>query len=360
MVEAGKGSGVIRSFGYAAMDKSGRLSPFEFVRREPGPRDVLIEIAYCGICHSDIHSARSEWGNSRYPVVPGHEIVGKIAAVGGEVTRFKVGDLAGVGCMVESCGECEACRAGAEYECHRDGPVWTYGSEERHIGGNTYGGYSNNMVADQNFVLKIPDGMDPASAAPLLCAGTTTYTPLAHWKVGQGSRIGIMGLGGLGHIAVKISKSLGAYVVVFTTSTDKANDAKRLGADDAVISTESSAMKKYKGKLDFLLDTISASHDIDRFLQQLGLDGKLVLVGLPSEQLKVMPFSLVGGHHVLAGSGLDGIKGTQKMLDYCAENGISADIELIPIQKVNEAHARILKGDVRYRFVIDMSSLTGR
>ncbi len=345
------------SSGYAAKDANSKLVPFRFERREPGPNDVLIDILYCGICHSDIHKVRSEWSKSSYPIVPGHEIVGRIAAIGKSVKRFKVGNTVGVGCMVDSCGKCESCKADAEYNCARGGPTWTYDSDERQTGKKTFGGYSNNIVVNERFVLKISPKVNLAVTAPLLCAGTTTYTPLTHWKVGGGQRVGILGLGGLGHIAVKLAHSMGAEVVVLTSSKEKIRDALRLGADKAVLINDSASMKKYSGTFDFILDTASSRHDLNLFLGLLKLDGKLVLVGLPSEPLNVNPFSLVDGHHVVAGSGLGGIKGTQEMLDYCASHKIVSDIELIPIQKVNEAYERIIKGDVRYRFVIDMSSL---
>lgn len=349
---------MIKAHGYAARSATGKLVPFNFERREVGASDVLIDILYCGICHSDVHKARSEWGPSNYPIVPGHEIVGRVSRVGSKVRRFKKGDIAGVGCMVDSCRKCEACRADAEYDClNEEGTVWTYDSEDRHTGTRTYGGYSDRIVVDEAFVLRISPKVNLAATAPLLCAGTTTYTPLKHWKVGRGQLVGIIGLGGLGHIAVKLANSLGAKVIVLTTSKGKAKDARRLGASKAIVTTDKNAMKSYRARFDFILDTASAVHDMNAYLPLLKRDGKMVLVGLPDRALQVMPFSLVSGHHVLAGSGLDGIKGTQEMLDYCAKHGIVSEIELIPIQKVNEAYERIVRGDVRYRFVIDMSSL---
>lgn len=346
----------IKSYGYAAFGKNGKLRPFRFNRRAVGPKDVLIEIAYCGVCHSDVHEVRAEWRPEKYPIVPGHEIIGKVTEVGSAVKKFKVGDTVGVGPMVDSCRKCEACRNHAEPACYND-PTWTYASKEKHIGGQTFGGYSNNIVVDQDFVLRISPKADLAATAPLLCAGTTTYTPLRYWRVGPKSRIGIIGVGGLGHVAVKIAHSLGAYVVAFTTSREKVADAKRLGADDAVVIGKERSMARYAHGLDFILDTASSKHDINKFLSLLKLNGKLVLVGLPAEPLSVQPFSLVTGRHVFAGSGLDGIKGIQEMLDYCARKGITADIEKIPIQKVNEAFDRVTRGDVKYRFVIDISTL---
>ncbi len=346
----------IKSVGYAAYDAKGELKPIAFKRREPGPHEVVVDINYCGICHSDVHHVRSEWRNEIYPMVPGHEIVGKVSKIGSSVGKLKVGDVVGVGCMVDSCGECDACKSGFEYACSNGGPAWTYGSRYRQDGGVTFGGYSNNIVANEKFAFRISPKADPARTAPLLCAGTTTYTPLSYWKVGNGTKVGIAGLGGLGHIAVKIAKSMGAEVTVFTTSNEKAKDAIRLGATDAVV-TRGNATDNHVGKLDFILDTISAKHDIDYYLSMLRLDGKMVVVGLQDQPLSVQPFSLVSRHRVLAGSGLDGTKGTQEMLDFCTKKGIAADIELIPIQKVNDAYERVVKGDVKYRFVIDLSSL---
>ncbi len=350
-------SDMILSKGYAAYDSKSGLKPFDFKRRPVGTKDILVKILYCGICHSDIHTVRSEWGDREFPIVPGHEIIGKVERVGGDVTRFKAGDIVGIGCMVDSCRKCESCKAGAEYACEMGGPIWTYGSEEKHIGGKTYGGYSSNIVVDEAFTLKIPSGLDLAATAPLLCAGTTTYTPLKYWKVGPGQKIGIIGLGGLGHIAVKLAHSFGADVTVLTTSRDKLNDALKFGASSTLLITDKKAMKDHAGKFDLILDTASSKHEINSFLNLLKRDGKLVLVGLPSEPLSINAFSIVSGHHVLAGSGLGGIKETQEMLDYCAKKKIGSEVEVIPIQKVNEAYERVVKGDVRYRFVIDINSL---
>ncbi|MDE1851814.1 MAG: NAD(P)-dependent alcohol dehydrogenase [Candidatus Micrarchaeota archaeon] len=347
----------IASRGYATRSPNGKLAPFNFMRRPVGKADVLIDIMYCGICHSDIHSARSEWRGSAYPVVPGHEIVGKVSAVGQSVRKFRKGDIVGVGCMVGSCGKCKYCKEGHEYNCVEGGPIWTYGSYDKHTKGHTFGGYSNNIVVDQGFVLRIPKGMDLARTAPLMCAGTTTYTPLSYWKVKKGQTVGVLGLGGLGHVAVKIAKSMGAKVIVLTSSKNKVKDALRLGASAALLTSDRKQMERHNDSFDLIIDTVSADHDVNSFMPLLKLDGKLVLVGLPSSPLKVAAFSIVGGHRALAGSGLGGVEETQQMLDYCAKHGIAADIELIPIQKVNEAYDRIVKGDVKYRFVIDLKSL---
>jgi uncharacterized zinc-type alcohol dehydrogenase-like protein len=347
--------GIVHSKGYAAKEPKTALEPFEFERRPVGDNDVLINIKYCGVCHSDIHTARSEWRGTKYPVVPGHEIVGEIVQVGKSVSKFKVGDRAGVGCMVDSCKKCDHCLAGQEEQCSRT--VWTYNSPEGHIGGNTYGGYSSNIVVDENFALRISPDVDLASAAPLLCAGITTYSPLRRWKVGPGMKVGIVGLGGLGHMAVKLAHSMGAHVTVFTTSPSKKEDARRLGADDVVVSSDKAGMDMHAAKLDFVLDTVSANHDIDTYLSLLKHGGAMVIVGLPTSPHTVAAESLVHWRRILAGSVIGGIKETQEMLDYCAQNGVSSDIELIPIQRINEAFERTVKGDVKYRFVIDMSSL---
>ena len=347
---------MVKTKGYAAFTSHGKLEPFNFERRELRENDILIEIMYCGICHSDIHQVRSEWSESSYPIVPGHEIVGRVSAVGDSVRKFKVNDLAGVGCMVDSCKACDACKDNAEYDCAAGGPVWTYNSKDRQDGKPTYGGYSNNIVVGESFALKISKDADPAATAPLLCAGTTTYTPLKFWNVGPGQRVAVFGLGGLGHIAVKLARSMGAEVTVLTRSKVKADDAIRLGASEAVV-LDNDAYKKQSGRFDLILDTLSSNHDPNPILGMLKSNGKLVLVGLPVGTIDVMPFSIVSGHKILTGSGIGGIKGTQEMLDYCADNKIACDIEIIPIQKVNEAYERLLKSDVKYRFVIDMSSL---
>ncbi|WP_142805337.1 NAD(P)-dependent alcohol dehydrogenase [Tepidiphilus sp. J10] len=341
---------------YAAFDPHSPLVPWEIARREPGPYDVQIQILYCGVCHSDLHQARNEWKNTIYPCVPGHEIVGRVVAVGEKVTRFKVGDLAGVGCMVDSCGHCDACASGEEQYCS-EGFVGTYngrgpGSE------NTYGGYSQVIVVKESFVLHIkhPE-KDLAAVAPLLCAGITTYSPLRHWNVGPGKRIGIVGLGGLGHMAVKLAHAMGAHVVLFTTSPGKTADAKRLGADEVCISKDPEQMARYREQLDFILDTVAAPHRLDDYLQLLKRDGTLTLVGAPSEpHPSPGVFNLLFRRRSLAGSLIGGIRETQEMLDFCAEHGIVSDIELIPIDYINTAYERMLKSDVKYRFVIDIAA----
>jgi uncharacterized zinc-type alcohol dehydrogenase-like protein len=340
---------------YAATRAKSPLAPFQIERREPGPRDVVIDIQFCGVCHSDIHQARDEWGGAIFPMVPGHEIVGTVSRVGSAVTSFKAGDRAGVGCMVNSCGVCENCRDGEEQYCTK-GANYTYNSRDKN-GEVTYGGYSTAIVVDESFVLRIPDALDMAAAAPLLCAGITTYSPLRHWDIGKGSKLGVMGLGGLGHMALKFGKAFGAHVVQFTTSPGKAADARRLGATEVVISTDSAAMAAQAGTFDFILDTIAAPHDVAGYLKLLKRDGTLTLVGAPEEPLSVPAFALIGKRSSLAGSGIGGIAETQEMLDFCAEHGIVSDIEMIPIQKINESYERMLRNDVKYRFVIDAASL---
>ena len=341
---------------YGAQTAASPLAPFEIARREPGPSDVEVDILFCGVCHSDLHQARNEWHNTIYPCVPGHEIVGRVTRVGTDVKAFKPGDLAGVGCMVDSCRTCVNCKAGMEVYCLAF-PVLTYNGPDKVLGGMTYGGYSTGIVVDQAFVLRIPKGLDPAAAAPLLCAGITTYSPLRHWKVGPGQKIGVVGLGGLGHMAVKIARALGAHVVLFTTSPGKVADGKRLGAHEVVVSKNDDEMKKHAGSLDFILDAVSAQHDINAYLALLKLDGTLCLVGAPEHPLPVSAFNLILPRRSFAGSAIGGIAETQEMLDFCAKHGIASDIEVIPIQKINDAYDRLLKQDVRYRFVIDMASL---
>jgi uncharacterized zinc-type alcohol dehydrogenase-like protein len=348
----------IPASGYAAYDPTSPLAPYSFERRDPGPHDVQIEILFCGICHSDLHAARGEWGAVPYPLVPGLEIVGRVTAVGGHVSRFREGDLVGVGCMVDSCQHCRSCDEGLEQYCEGSGFVGTYLGIEPETGRPTNGGYSDKIVVKDKFVLKIPDGMDPAAAAPLLCAGITTYSPLNHWKVGPGQRVGVVGLGGLGHMGVKIARAMGAVVVVFTTSPDKVADARRLGAHEVVISRDPDAMAAEAGRFDFILNTVAAPHSLDPFLAALKRDGTMCLVGVPSE-LHPSPgvANLIFRRRSLAGSLIGGIAETQEMLDFCARHGLAADIELIPIQQVNIAYDRMLKGDVKYRFVIDLASL---
>jgi uncharacterized zinc-type alcohol dehydrogenase-like protein len=319
---------------------------------------VAIDILYCGVCHSDLHTVRNEWHNSVYPVVPGHEIVGRVVKTGRDVKRFKEGDLAAVGCMVDSYRICASCLRGLEQYCEKD-PTWTYNSPDKHLGGTTFGGYSESINVDQAFTLRVPGNLDLAATAPLLCAGITTYSPLRHWKVGPGQKVGIVGLGGLGHMGVKLAHALGAHVVLFTTSPGKVADGLRLGAHEVVVSKTADEMRKHTNSFDFILDAVSANHDINAYLSLLKLDGTLTLVGLPEASLSVAAFNLMAGRHQFAGSGIGigGIAETQEMLDFCAEHGIVSDIEIIGIQQINEAYDRLLKGDVKYRFVIDMASL---
>lgn len=344
----------VKAFGTTSAEEE--LKTLAIQRRTATPHDVEIEILYCGICHSDLHSARNEWQNTIYPIVPGHEIVGRVTNVGGHVKKFKVGDLAAVGCMVDSCRECEYCKEGLEQFCE-PGNTLTFNSPDKYLGGQTYGGYSQSIVVDENYVLSVPENLDLAATAPLLCAGITTYSPLRHWKVGPGSKVGVVGIGGLGHMGIKLAKAMGAHVVVFTTSVSKTEDAKRLGADEVVLSTDPDQMSKYAKSLNFILDCVSAQHNIDAYLNLLKVDGALALVGAPMEPLPVTSFSLILGRRSFAGSNIGGIAETQEMLDFCAAHNITSDIELIGVDQVNEAYERLLKGDVKYRFVIDMASL---
>jgi uncharacterized zinc-type alcohol dehydrogenase-like protein len=346
----------MQSFGYAAHDKTSPLAPFSFSRRNPGPKDVAVAIDYCGICHSDIHQARDEWGGSLYPMVPGHEIVGRVTAVGAEVTKFKVGDLAGVGVAVNSCRVCPNCLALEEPYCAK-GMVGTYNAKD-YDGTLMHGGYADNIVADERFVFSISPKLDLAAVAPLLCAGITTYSPLRHWKIGPGMKVGILGLGGLGHMGLKFAHSFGAHVVQFTTSESKIDDAKKLGADEVILSKDPALMAAHTGSFDFILDCVSAPHDMDAYLRLLKLNGTLCLVGLPDQPLSVQPFSLLAGRRSLAGSAIGGTKETQEMLDYCAEHNIVSEIELIGYDRLAEAYERVVKGDVKYRFVLDGKTLT--
>jgi uncharacterized zinc-type alcohol dehydrogenase-like protein len=344
----------VSAFGTQAADAP--LQQMNIQRRTPTPHDVEIEILFCGVCHSDLHTARNEWHGTIYPNVPGHEIVGKIVSVGEHVTKFKVGDHAAVGCMVDSCRECQYCKEGLEQYCEA-GNTGTYNSPDKYLGTQTYGGYSQSIVVDESFVLHVPANLDLAATAPLLCAGITTYSPLKHWKVGPGKKVGIVGIGGLGHMGVKLAKAMGAEVIVFTTSASKVEDAKRLGADEVVLSKDRAQMKQYTGKLHFVLDAVSAEHDINAYLNLLRVDGSLALVGAPEHPLPVAAFSLIPYRRNFAGSMIGGIAETQEMLDFCGEHNIVSDIEMINIQQINEAYERLLKGDVKYRFVIDMASL---
>lgn len=347
---------MLKSYGYAAYNALTPLRAYQFKRRSPGPRDVLIEILFCGVCHSDIHQARNEWNGTIYPVVPGHEIVGRAIQVGCDVNGFKAGDLVGVGCMVDACGVCPECRDGQEQYC--DATVFTYNSPDKHTGKMTYGGYSNQIVVDERFVLRVSEKLELAAVAPLLCAGITTYSPLRHWRVGKGQKIGVVGLGGLGHMAVKFAHAFGAHVVLFTTSPHKADDAKRLGANEVVISTQPEGMQQHLQSFDFILDTVAASHDLDQYLTLLKRDGTLCMVGMPDHTHPAPSVgNLIFRRRQLAGSLIGGIRETQEMLDFCAEHNIVCDIELIPMPAINQAYERMLKGDVKYRFVIDMASL---
>lgn len=344
---------------YSAASATSLLGSDTIPRRNPTENDVQIEILFCGICHSDVHSVRNEWSDfmaTTYPIVPGHEIVGRVTQVGSGVTQFKTGDLVGVGCMVDADGVCPSCQAGLEQFC--SSVIFTYNSPDRHkTAPVTYGGYSDSMVVDQRFVLRVPPNLDLAGVAPLLCAGITTYSPLRHWGVGEGKKVGVVGLGGLGHMGVKLAHAMGAHVVVFTTSPGKTEDALRLGADEVVVSRNGDEMQQHVGSFDFILDTVSAKHDINAYLNLLRLDGNITLVGAPEKPMDVSAFSLIMARRSLSGSMIGGIAETQEMLDFCGEHNITADVEVIPIQTVNEAYERLLNSDVKYRFVIDMASL---
>ena len=347
-----------QSKAYSAAGKTAPFAASTIPRREPTERDVQIEILFCGICHSDLHAVRDEWNEfmpTVYPIVPGHEIVGRVTKVGSAVKRHKPGDLVGVGCLVDADLTCHECEAELEQFCPNR--ILTYNDPDRHLGGVTYGGYAESIVVDEHFVLRIPSNLDPAGAAPLLCAGITTYSPLRHWGVTKGKKAGVVGLGGLGHVGVKLAHALGAHVAVFTTSPDKKDDALRLGADEVILSRNAAEMEKHAGTFDFILDTVSAQHDINSYLSLLARDGNITLVGAPPEGVKVAAFSLIGGRHSLSGSAIGGLRETQEMLDFCGEHNITADVEVIPIQKVNEAYDRLAKNNVKYRFSIDMASL---
>ena len=342
--------------GYAAHNATEALSPYDFSRRVVGAKDIKIEILYCGVCHSDIHQVRNEWSGTNYPIVPGHEIVGRIIEVGAEVRNFKVNELAGVGCLVDSCRECDNCKKGLEQFC-RNGFTGTYNGADKKSGGFTYGGYSNQLVVDQDFVLHISDKLPLEKVAPLLCAGITTYSPLRHWKVGKGHKVAVVGLGGLGHMAIKLAASFGAEVTMLSTSPSKQKDAAQLGAHHFALTTDPEQIQALTGKFDFIIDTVSAAHDYNTYLQMLNTDGVMICVGAPPTPSQIVAFNLIGGRKSLAGSLIGGIAETQEMLDYCSEHNITSDVEVIAISEINTAYERMLKGDVRYRFVIDMSTL---
>lgn len=343
---------------YAASSATTPLAPTTIQRRDVTERDVQIEILFCGICHSDVHAVRNEWSEAiptTYPVVPGHEIVGRVSAVGSSVRRYKAGDLVGVGCLVDSDGTCENCAAGLEQFCPN--AIYTYAAPDRHLGGTTHGGYSEMIVVDERFILRIPDNLDPAAAAPLLCAGITTYSPLRAAGVTKGMKVGVVGLGGLGHMGVKLAKAFGAHVVAFTTTPGKREDAMRLGADEVVVSTNPDEMQKHAGSFHFILDTVSADHDVAAYLALLRVAGRMTLVGAPSKPLPVPAFALIMGNRTFSGSNIGGIAETQEMLDFCGKHNITADVEVIPVGRINEAYERLLKSDVKYRFSIDMGTL---
>jgi uncharacterized zinc-type alcohol dehydrogenase-like protein len=347
----------MQAHAYAAQSSATPLAPFSFERRDPRPHDVAIDILFCGVCHSDLHTARGEWEGVQFPAVPGHEIIGRVAAVGDHVGKFKVGDMVGVGCMVDSCQHCDPCKRGLEQYCEV-GIVGTYNGRDFTTGENTYGGYSDKITVREEFVLRLPEGLDPAAAAPLLCAGITTYSPLRHWNVGPRSRVGVVGLGGLGHMAVKLAHAMGAEVTLFTTSPGKEADARRLGATHVVISKDPEAMVAQVRKFDLIINTVAVPMDLDPYIAALDLDGTMVLVGAPSEAHKSPSvFPMLMARRSIAGSCIGGIAETQEMLDFCAEHGVTSDIEIIPMRSIEDAYARMLKSDVKYRFVIDMQSL---
>jgi uncharacterized zinc-type alcohol dehydrogenase-like protein len=342
--------------GYAAHSATDALHDFNFDRRDPGPNDVQFEILYCGVCHSDLHQVRNEWGGTVYPIVPGHEIVGRVTKVGDQVKQFKVGDLAGVGCLVDSCGECENCKKDLEQFC-KNGSTGTYNSKDKVSGGVTYGGYSNQIVVDESFVLRVSDKLPLEAVAPLLCAGITTYSPLRHWKVGKGHKVAVVGLGGLGHMAVKFAASFGAEVTMLSTSPSKEQDARKLGAHKFALTRDPEQLKELASYFDFIIDTVSAPHDYNQYLSMLNTDGVMICVGVPPTPTEILGFNLIGNRRSIAGSLIGGLAETQEMLDYCAEHNIVSDVEMIKMSEINEAYERMLKGDVKYRFVIDMATL---
>jgi alcohol dehydrogenase (NADP+) len=347
---------MIAAHGYAVDGPAGQFHPFDFERREPGPHDVHIEILYCGICHSDIHQARGEWGPARFPMVPGHEIVGNVVGVGSDVTRFRPGDRAGVGCFVDSCRRCSSCQEGLEQYCARH-LSFNYNCTEQDLRTPTFGGYSDRIVVDEKYVLGVPETLDPAAAAPLLCAGITTWSPLRHFGAGPGTRVAVMGLGGLGHMGVKLARSLGAEVTVLSRSPSKEADAGRLGASGFVVVSDSKQLARLSARFDLILNTVSARHDLGTFVEMLARDGTIVLLGGPPEPFEIPSLPLVLKRRRISGSLIGGIRETQECLDYCGEHGIACDVEVVPIQKIGEAFDRTVRGDVRYRFVIDLASL---
>ncbi len=346
---------MISTNGYAAHSATTNLTPFSYEHREPGDKDILIDIQFCGICHSDIHQARNEWGNAMYPMVPGHEIVGTVAKVGSAVTKFKVGDTAAVGCMVDSCGTCGSCKAGEEQYCDKQATVFTYNSKDK-AGNLTFGGYGEHIVLSEDFALSVPKNLDPAATAPLLCAGITTYSPLKHWQAGPGKKVGIIGLGGLGHMGLKFSHAFGAHTVQFTTSESKVEDAKKLGADEVILTRQEGWAAKHVGSFDFILDCVSAEHDVAPYLSLLKRDGTLCTVGLPEKPIAIHAFSVVARKN-FSGSMIGGIAETQEMLDFCAKHNIVSDIEMTSFDKLDEAWERVIRGDVKYRFVLDLKTL---
>ena len=340
---------------YAALDSKSPLVPYTFQQRQARPDDVIIDIEYCGVCHSDLHQARNDWGFSRYPIVPGHEVIGRVKSIGTSVTKFKVGDLVGIGCMVDSCRTCSACHQGLEQYCEA-GNTQTYGSLDRHDQTPTYGGYAQTIIASQDFVLKVPENLDTQSIAPILCAGITTWSPLKHWNVGKGSKVAVVGLGGLGHMAIKLAHALGAEVTLFTRSANKEQDARDLGADHVVLSTDPTQMKSVKNQFDLIIDTVPYDHDLKPYIPTLALSGTLVLVGYLGE-FSSNSVPMIMGRKSIAGSVIGGIQETQELLDFCGEHNIVSDVEVIKMQNINEAFERMLQSDVKYRFVIDMKSL---
>ena len=342
--------------GYAAHSATDTLNPYSFDRRVVGIDDIKIEILFCGVCHSDIHQVRNEWGGTTYPIVPGHEIVGRITEIGENVRKFSVGDLAGVGCLVDSCKTCDNCGRGLEQFC-RNGATGTYNAKDKKSGGITYGGYSNQIIVDQDFALRIPVALPLERVAPLLCAGITTYSPLRHWKIGKGHRVAVLGLGGLGHMAVKFAVSFGADVTMLSTSPEKEQDAKKLGAHHFVLTTDETAVSTLNASFDFIIDTVSAPHDYNMYLKMLDTNGTIICVGVPPTPMQVRGMTLLSNRRSIAGSSIGGIAETQEMLDYCAQHGIASDVEVIDMKYINEAYERMLKGKVKYRFVIDMASL---